>query len=415
MQKLLTDISCLGGILDKSIKHLRGKELDQFHTIENAWLWIEDGRIKDFGSMEELPEVDASVPSESMNQQMLLPAFVDSHTHLVFADWREGEFEDRLKGLTYQEIAKRGGGILNSVAKLRKLSDDELYDRSWVRLQEVMRTGTGGMEIKSGYGLDLESELKMLRVIRRLRDESGLPIRSTFLGAHAVPPEFKGDTSGYLNHVITEMLPAVAAEKLADYVDIFCEEGYFSLEHTEQLLEAATKYGLKPKIHVNQFTAMGGVKTGVKYDAISLDHLEEMDEEDFEQLASSDTIATALPGCSHFLGIPYTPLRELIRRNAIVSIASDFNPGSAPSGNMQQMMSLACIIQKLTPAEAFNACTLNAAAALEWSHELGSITKGKRANLMLSSVKSLAHIPYAFGSNHVERLMVDGEWASYDI
>jgi imidazolonepropionase len=410
MQKLLTHIRMLGGIHESTTKYLRGTELDQFHAIENAWLLIEGGRILDFGPMASCPPQKEGMEAESLEGKMLLPAFIDSHTHLVFADWREGEFEDRLKGLSYQEIAERGGGILNSAAKLRVMPENELFERSLHRLKEVISSGTGAIEIKSGYGLDLESELKMLRVIRRLKEDSGMPIRSTFLGAHAVPAEFKGDAGAYLQVVIKEMLPAVAKEHLADYVDIFCEKGYFSLDHTKQLLEAAAKYGLKPKIHVNQFNAMGGVGAGIQFGAISVDHLEEMNAEDYELLAASETVATALPGCSHFLGIPYTPLRELINQNAIVSVASDFNPGSAPSGNMQQMMSLACIKQKLTPAEAFNACTLNAAFALEWSDELGSITRGKRANLMLLSAPSLAHIPYAFGSNHVERMMVNGEW-----
>lgn len=407
---LLTHIRLLAGIHPTGTPVLRGAQLNEFPCMENAWIRIKDGYIYEIGSMDQLPEAVGRVPSESLMGKMVLPAFVDSHTHLVFAENREAEFEARLQGLSYQEIAARGGGILNSVANLRALSEDELLERALIRLAELRTLGTGALEIKSGYGLSTESELKMLRVIRKLSEQSDMDIRATFLGAHAVPGEFSGKTDAYVDHLIRETLPAIATEGLANYVDVFCEKGYFDLAQTERMMEAASKFGLKPRIHVNQFNAFGGVSLAVKHGAVSVDHLEELNEEDLDALSGADTIATALPGCSFFLGIPYTPLRKLIAANAAVSVASDFNPGSAPSGNMQLMLSLACIQQKLTPAEAFNACTHNAAAALEWQNTLGSITPGKRANLMLSPARTLSEWPYAFGSNKVERIMINGIW-----
>lgn len=406
----LTHIRLLAGIHPTGTPVLRGAQLNEFPCMENAWIRIKDGSIHEIGSMDQLPEAVGRVPSESMQGKMVLPAFIDSHTHLVFAENREAEFEARLQGLSYQEIAARGGGILNSVAKLRALSESELLERALIRLAELRTLGTGALEIKSGYGLSTEAELKMLRVIRKLSEQSDMDIRATFLGAHAVPEEFSGQTDAYVDHLMRETLPAIAAEGLANYVDVFCEKGYFDLAQTERMMEAAAKYGLKPRIHVNQFNAFGGVSLAVKHGAVSVDHLEELNEEDLNALSGADTIATALPGCSFFLGIPYTPLRKLIAANAAVSVASDFNPGSAPSGNMQLMLSLACIQQKLTPAEAFNACTHNAAAALEWQNTLGSITPGKKANLMLSPARTLSEWPYAFGSNKVERIMIKGIW-----
>ena len=392
---------------DASINHLRGSDLGISKSIENAYLLIEDGLIHSFGPMNEY-EGNADNEFEA-DGKLLIPSYADSHTHLVFAATREGEFEDRINGMSYEEIATRGGGILNSAAKLRSMDEDELFEKAELRLNELNHLGTTSIEIKSGYGLDAESELKMLRVIKRLKEVSTTQIKSTFLGAHAIPPEYKGRSMDYVNYMMTNVLPVVAEEELADYIDVFCEKGYFGLEETEKVMEAGYRMGLKSKIHVNQFNAFGGVGLAVEHNALSVDHLEVMTEEDLELLSNSNTIATLLPTCSYFLSIPYAPARDLLARNAIVSLASDFNPGSTPSGNMNGVWSTACIKMKMTPTEALHACTINGAAAMEIQATTGSICVGKRADLILTKeVPGLAYLPYAFGSNWIDRVFING-------
>lgn len=408
-QTLLTNIKQLAGILPMSTPMLRGTDMQQVNTINNAWLLIEDERIADFGEMESVPQVSGDTSVLDLEGRLVLPAFVDSHTHLVFAGTREDEFEMRLKGMSYEEIAAQGGGILNSAKKLHDASEDELFASAKARLNDLIRMGTGALEIKSGYGLSLESELKMLRVIQRLKKETNVCIKASFLGLHALPPEYKKTPDAYVDLMINEALPIIAEENLADYVDVFCEKGYFSIQQTERMMEAASKYGLKPKIHVNQFNAFGGVAASVKHNAVSVDHLEVMADQDYEALAASDTIATLLPLCSMFISIPYGPGKKLIEKNIPVALATDYNPGSAPSGNMQLAQSLACINMKLTPHEAFNAATINGAAALELQDQLGSITKRKLANLLITKeLPSLGYMSYNFGHNHIEKVLLKG-------
>jgi imidazolonepropionase len=409
MQKSLINIHSLAGILPEGVEVLKGNDLAKLHCLSNAWLRINHKKIEDFGTM------DTFVPNPGeelidCKSRMVLPAFVDSHTHLVFAHTREQEFEDRLNGMTYQQIAERGGGILNSAMALRQMSEDELYARASARLNQVIANGTGGIEIKSGYGLSTDAELKMLRVVRRLKENFPIPVKATFLGAHAFPLEFKENPDGYVDAIIHDMLPAVAEEKLADYVDVFCEKGYFSIPQTDRILEAACKYGLVPRLHVNQFNSIGGVQAALRHQAASVDHLEVVTDEDMAILAHSSCMVTALPGCSFFLGIPYTPLREMIQRNIAINLATDYNPGSTPSGNMQFVMSLACIQQKLTVNEALNACTINGAAALGLSAQTGSITRGKLAQLIITKpMANLALMPYQYGENWVEWMVLEGE------
>lgn len=384
-----------------------GKDMSDLPLIENAWLRIENGKIDSFGEMHSVPEYSGEHLAAS--GRYVLPSWVDSHTHLVFAATREGEFVDRINGMSYQEIAERGGGILNSAARLREMEEEELYEASLQRLLDVKAMGTGAIEIKSGYGLTLEAELKMLRVVRRLKEARVMPIRATFLGAHAVPPEYNGDAMAWTKHAVDKILPRVVDEGLADYVDAFCEQGYFGLEETELLLEAGVKAGLKPKVHVNQFNAFGGVELCARYGAVSVDHLEEMNPEDYDALADSNTLPVALPLCSMFLSIPYTPGREIIDRDLPLVLASDYNPGSAPSGNMNLAVALACIKMKLNPEEAINAATINGAAALEWQDQLGSIEEGKRANLIITKPVSHYHLlPYSFGETLIEKVIVSG-------
>ncbi len=388
---------------------IRGEQTKRIDLIENAFLAVENGKIADFGPMREMGGVNDWSDLEVIDAtgKFVLPAFCDSHTHLVFAASRESEFVDRINGLTYEEIGKKGGGILNSARKLASMPEEELFNSAMKRLSEIRSWGTGAVEIKSGYGLSVESELKMLRVIRRLNEESDLTIKATFLGAHAFPAEFKENREGYVKCVVDEMIPAVAAERLADFIDVFCERNYFTNEQLDAILTAGVKAGLRPKIHVNQFSVMGGVQTGIKHRAVSVDHLEEMSEADFVSLEKSDTIATALPGCSFFLGIPYSPVRKMLERNIAVALATDFNPGSAPNGNMQFILSLACTQMKLTPSEAINAATINGAFAMELGAELGSIALGKKANLILTKeIPSLDYLPYAFAANCVERVIL---------
>lgn len=392
---------------EEEIKKVSGSEMKGLPTISNAWLFIENGTIGGYGNMDTIPEFH-NLQTIDLQGKIVLPAWCDSHTHLVYAGNREQEFADRISGLSYEEIANRGGGILNSAKTLQETSEEELYRQSAARLEQVMKLGTGAIEIKSGYGLTKEAELKMLRVIQRLKENYPLPVKSTFLAAHALPQEFKNKKDQYIDMVINEILPE--ASKLADYIDVFCEKGYFSIEDTNKLLKAAKHYSLKPKIHVNQFNAFGAVQAGVENDALSVDHLEVMRQEDITALQGTGTIPVALPGCSLFLSIPYTPARQIIDADLPLALATDFNPGSAPSGNMNLVISLACIKMKMTPEEAINAATINAAYAMGLSKTHGSITKGKAANLIITrKIPSYTHLPYSFGNNEIEAVYINGK------
>ncbi|SDR67221.1 imidazolonepropionase [Christiangramia echinicola] len=409
MNLLITNIKELLQVREPNILKVSGSEMKELPTIKNAWLLIEGNKIADYGSMENIPEIAADETIDATGK-IVLPTWCDSHTHIVYAGNRELEFADRINGLSYEEIANRGGGILNSAKTLQDTPEDEVYDQSAKRLEEVMKLGTGGVEIKSGYGLTEEAELKMLRVIRKLRENYDLPVKSTFLGAHAIPKNYKNDPDAYMDLVINEILPEVAKEDLAQYIDIFCEKGYFSLDDTHRLLSAAREYGLKPKIHVNQFNAIGGVKAGVEHDALSVDHLEVMNDEDIEVLKGSQTMPVALPSCSLFLSIPYTPARRILEAGLPLALATDFNPGSTPSGNMNLVVSLACIKMKMTPEEAINAATINGAYAMELSETHGSITKGKFANFIITKeIPSYTFLPYAFGTNSIESVYINGK------
>ncbi len=383
--------------------------MKELPTIKNAWLLIENDEIANYGPMENFPEIRADETIDATGK-IVMPTWCDSHTHIVYAGNREQEFADRINGLSYEEIANRGGGILNSAKTLQETPEDEVYEQSAKRLEEVIKLGTGAVEIKSGYGLTEEAELKMLRVIKKLRKNYDLPVKSTFLGAHAIPKNYKNDPDAYMDIVINDILPKVAEQKLAEYIDIFCEKGYFSIQDTHKLLSAAKKFGLKPKIHVNQFNAIGGVKAGVEHDALSVDHLEVMNEEDIEVLKGSNTMPVALPSCSLFLSIPYTPARRILDAGLPLALATDFNPGSTPSGNMNLVVSLACIKMKMTPEEAINAATINGAYAMELSETHGSITKGKKANFIITKeIPSYTYLPYAFGSNSIESVFINGK------
>ena len=408
MTTLFINIKELIQVRDSNISFVSGNEMKELPTIKNAFLVIENGLIADYGSMENCPKIDGEIID--VTGKMILPSWCDSHTHIVYAGNREGEFVDRINGLSYEEIANRGGGILNSARKLQETSEEELYNQSKARLEEVMQLGTGAIEIKSGYGLTEEAELKMLRVIERLKESYNIPIKATFLGAHAVPNEYKDNKEGYLQMLIEEVIPEVAAQNLADYIDIFCETGYFSVADTELILSAGKKHGLIPKIHVNQFTAIGGVQAGIKFDALSVDHLEEMREEDIEALKNTNTMPVALPSCSYFLSIPYTPARKMIDAGLPLALATDYNPGSTPSGNMNFVVSTACIKMKMTPEEAINAATINGAYAMGLENEVGSITKGKLANFIITKpINSYGFIPYSFGINQIENIYLKGQ------
>lgn len=386
----------------------KGSDMAVLPTIQDAYLLIEGGRIAQFGPMSECPEHGGEVVDAT--GRYVLPAWCDSHTHLVFAATREEEFVDRIRGLSYEEIARRGGGILNSARKLQAASEEALLEGARARLWEVISKGTGAIEIKSGYGLTLESEMKMLRVIRSLKAESPIPIKATFLGAHAIPAEYKDRRDTYIDMVTTEMLPRVAAEGLADYCDVFCDKGFFTVEETDRILKAATQYGLKAKIHANELDCSGGVQVGIANQALSVDHLERIGEAEIEALLKSDTLPTLLPSCAFFLGIPYAPARQMIDAGLPVVLASDYNPGSSPSGNMPFVVSLACVQMKMLPEEAINAATLNGAKAMELEHEVGSIAPGKQANVFLTKpMNTLANLPYAFGSDLIERVIVGGK------
>jgi imidazolonepropionase len=400
---------------------LRGADLAVLPCLEDAWLLIEDKEIAGYGSMSAMPprlaqwkaltrsNGDPEAPVIDVAGAWILPAWCDSHTHLVFAGSREGEFVDKIKGLSYAEINARGGGILNSAARLAETSEDLLFDLAWKRLNELANLGTGAVEIKSGYGLSVEGELKMLRVIKRLRERSELSIKASFLGAHTYPAAYREDHSGYIDLIIQQMLPVIAQEGLADYVDVFCEQGFFSPEEAETICRAGMAHGLKPKIHANQLSLSGGVQLGVKLGALSVDHLENMDQAAIDCLKGSDTIGTLLPTAAFFLRMPLQPARPLIDAGCAIALASDYNPGSSPSGNMNFVVSLSCIQMKMLPEEAINAATLNGAYAMGLGRELGSITPGKLANLIFTRpMPSLVYLPYAFGSNLIDRVMIRG-------
>jgi len=409
MKLLLTNIKELLQVRDNAPSKVSGLEMKQFPTIKNAWLLLEDDAILDFGSMDDVTEFSADKTIDCTGK-IVFPTWCDSHTHLVYAGNREQEFVDRINGLSYREIAEKGGGILNSAKKLQNTTEDDLYTQSAKRLEEVMRLGTGAIEIKSGYGLTTDAEMKMLRVAKKLEDNYPIAIKTTFLGAHAIPLEYKNNKDGYLDLICDEMLPKIAAAGLADYIDIFCEEGYFSVADTNRLLQEGKKYDLVPKIHVNQFNALGGVAAGVANGALSVDHLEVVTDEDISALQDSRTMPVALPSCSYFLGIPYTPGRQLIDAGLPLALATDYNPGSTPSGNMNFVVATACIKMKLTPEEAINAATLNGAYAMGLSDTHGSITKGKVANLIITKkIPSYGYLPYAFGSDLIETVIINGK------
>ncbi len=409
MSILITNIKELLQIRDSATYKVSGEAMKQLPTLKNAFVLIENDTIKNYGSMADCNDIHADTIIDATGK-LVLPSWCDSHTHIVYAGNREQEFVDRINGLSYEEIANRGGGILNSAEMLQNTSEDDLYKQSVERLESVMKLGTGAIEIKSGYGLTTNAELKMLRVIKRIKAAYPVQIKATFLGAHALPKAFKNNKEGYLNLIINEMLPKISEEQLADYIDIFCEKGYFSLEDTDKILLAGKQYGLTPKIHVNQFNAFGGVAMGVKHNALSVDHLEELSQEDIEELKKSDTMPVALPSCSYFLGIPYTPVRQIIDAGLPLALATDYNPGSTPSGNMNFVVSTACIKMKMTPEEAINAATINGAYAMGISDVCGSITKGKKANLIITkAVPSYNYLPYAFGESHIESVIINGK------
>jgi imidazolonepropionase len=409
MKTLIFNIQELLQIRKINLKKVSGAEMSVLPTLKDAFLIIEDDLIADFGLMKDCPTGDFDHTIDATGK-VVLPTWCDSHSHIVYAGNRENEFVDRINGKTYEEIAKNGGGILNSAKKIKEISEIELYNQSKIRLDEVMKMGTGAIEIKSGYGLCIESELKMLRVIKKLAADYPIKIKATFLGAHAFPTEFKENHSGYIKLIINEMIPKIAAENLADYIDVFCETGYFSVIETDQILKAGIKYGLIPKIHVNQFNAIGGVAIGVKNNALTVDHLEILTETDIEFLKNSETMPVALPGCSYFLSIPYTPARQMIAAGLPLALATDFNPGSAPSGNMNFVVATACIKMKMTPEEAINAATINGAYAMGIEKTHGSITVGKMANLIITkSISSYYQLPYSFGSNMIDQVIINGK------
>lgn len=409
MKTLIINIQELLQIREASIRKVSGSEMAILPSIKNAFLLLENDKIAAFGSMEDCPKISVDTTIDASGK-VVLPTWCDSHTHIVYAGNRVQEFVDRINGLSYEEIANRGGGILNSAKKLNAISEDELYQQSKLRLEEVMQQGTGAVEIKSGYGLTVDGELKMLRVIKKLSENYPIKIKATFLGAHAFPMEFKENHSGYIDLIINEMLPQIAAENLADYIDAFCESGYFSVEETERIMEAGKKYGLIAKIHVNQFNAIDGIAACVKHNALSVDHLEVVTDADIEVLKNTDTMPVALPSCSYFISIPYTPARKMMNAGLPLALATDFNPGTTPSGNMNFVVATACIKMKMTPEEAINAATINGAYAMGISETHGSITVGKKANILISKdVTSFYQLPYSFGTDLIEHVIIEGK------
>ena len=408
---LITNIGSLVGVHQTETVVLRGQQMQDLPVLENAWVLCENGKIADFGKMDQLPgQLPNAILTQDARGGFVFPSWCDSHTHIVFAAPREEEFVMKIQGKNYEDIAAAGGGILNSARKLQQASENELYDSAAQRLTDMIRQGTGAVEIKSGYGLSTGSELKMLKVIRRLKNTFPIPVKASFLAAHAYPPEYKNNHEGYIKLIIDEMLPKIAGEELADYIDVFCEQGFFSVEDTDKLLQAGARYGLKPKIHANQLSVSGGVQIGVKHHAVSVDHLEVTDDAVIESLKTSETIATLLPSCSFYINIPFSNARGLINANIPVALASDYNPGSTPSGNMNLVVSLACIKLRMLPEEAINAATLNGAAAMELNRELGSIARGKKANLFITRpMSSLAFLPYSFGQSQIETIILNGK------
>ena len=409
MQTLIINIKELLQVRENAIDKLSGSEMAILPTIKNAYLLITNNCITGFGSMDNCPKIVVDKTIDATGK-IVLPSWCDSHTHIVYAGNREQEFVDRINGLTYEEIANRGGGILNSAKKLNETSEEEIYNQSKVRLEEIIQQGTGAVEIKSGYGLSVEGEIKMLGVIKKLAENYPITVKATFLGAHAFPSEFKENHTGYIDLIINEMLPKIAEEKLADYIDAFCETGYFSVEETERIMKAGSQYGLRSKIHINQFTAINGIAACVKNNALSVDHLEIVTDEDIEVLKNTVTMPVALPSCSYFISIPYTPARKMISAGLPLALASDFNPGTSPSGNMNFVVATACIKMKMTPEEAINAATINGAYAMGISETHGSITVGKKANLIITRpLNSFYELPYAFGSNLIDKVILEGK------
>lgn len=410
MRILFINIKELVQIRDTNVSLVSGLEMGTLPTLKNAYLYIVNDYISDYGSMETMPQLSSDQIIDA-HDRFILPAWCDSHTHLVYAGNREQEFVDRINGLSYEEIAHRGGGILNSTKKLQTTPEEDLYHESKIRLEEIMSQGTGAVEIKSGYGLTVASELKILRVIKRLKENYPITIKATFLGAHAFPLEYKNNHKGYIDLIINEMLPEIVKENLADYIDAFCETGYFSVAETEKIMEAGKKYNLTPKIHVNQFTTIGGIEACVKHGALSVDHLEVLNDHDIEALKNSITMPIALPSCSFFISIPYTPARKIINAGLPLALATDFNPGTTPSGNMNFVIATACIKMKMTPEEAINAGTINGAYAMGLSKTHGSITRGKKANIIMTKkIPSYHFLPYAFGSTVIDRVMIEGQF-----
>ncbi len=413
MKLLLENIKELVQVEENPVALKAGKDMAKINTIKNAFLIIRDELIEDFGTMSELKDKyldDDLVIEIDCSNRLVYPSFCDSHTHLVYPSDREKEFVDRIKGLSYEEIAKRGGGILNSAKKLHEMSAEELYTDAMHRVVEIMKMGTGAVEIKSGYGLNTEDELKMLRVISWIKETAPICVRSTFLGAHAIPQEYKSKPSDYVDVVINEMIPQVAAEDLADYIDVFCDQGFFSVEDTERILMAGIKYGLRPKIHANELGLTGGVQAGVKYNALSVDHLEFIEEPEIEALLDSETMPTVLPGAAFFLGMKLSPVREMIDAGLPVALASDYNPGSSPNGNMSLISAMGCIKYKMLPEEVINATTINTAYAMGIEDSYGSIARGKVANLFITTeVPGIEYLPYSYGSNLIETVILNGE------
>ena len=412
MSLLIKNIKKLIQCRTENISFVSGKDMSFLPSIDNAYLVIKNGKISDFGKMQDFKETGFNEVIDAKDR-MILPSWCDSHTHIVFAGNRSKEFIDRIKGLSYEEIAARGGGILNSAKLLQNTSKEDLYNQSNMRINSVIRQGTGAIEIKSGYGLSLESELKMLQVIKQIKDSSKIQVKSTFLGAHAYPNEFKENKDGYIDLVLNKMLPAFSKENLIDYIDVFCEKGYFSPEDTEKIIKEGLKYNIRSKIHVNQFNVLGGVKIAVENNALSVDHLEVLQDDDIKILSKGSTIPVVLPTCSYFLGIDYAPARKLIDAGLPVAIASDFNPGSSPSGNMNFVISTACTKMKLTTEEAINAATINGAYAMGLENKVGSISKDKIANLIITNkINSIDDIPYNFGGNQIYKIILEGQLIS---
>jgi imidazolonepropionase len=415
MRLLIKNIKKLVQVEDEPKKWVAGADMAKLPCIDNAFLLIDDEKIVDFGSMHEISKIDSLEDTDVLTEldatgRMVFPSYCDSHTHLVYAGSREIEYTDKIKGLSYEEIAKRGGGILNSAKLLHETSEDDLYEQSLERINEIIALGTGAVEIKSGYGLTVEDEIKMLRVVKRLRETTPIIIKSTFLGAHAVPAEYKGRQSEYVDLIISEMIPMVAAEELADYVDVFCDKGFFTVEETDRILMAAMKYGMRPKIHANELDYSGGIQVGVKYNALSVDHLEFTGDDEIKTLLDSETMPTLLPGAAFFLGMIDPPARKMIDSGLPLAMASDFNPGSSPSGDMKFVMSLGCVKMRLLPEEVINATTINTAYAMGVQEEVGSIARGKYANVYITKdIPSYEYMPYAYGSNLIDTVILKGK------